>query len=230
LDLDANLVEGHFLERLNRFAAVVEIDGQQEMVHVANSGRMRELLHPGRRVLLKPAPGDHRKTRYDLALVDLGSTLASADARLPNALVAEGLEQARLTHFRAYSHLRREATFGDSRLDLLLEGTSGKCYIETKSVTLVVDGVALFPDAPTSRGLKHLHSLAQAKAQGDRAAVIFVVQRDDARAFSTNDDADPQFSQGLREAIASGVEAYAYRCRVSARDITLSDELPIELR
>jgi sugar fermentation stimulation protein A len=229
VDLGTNLVEAYFLERLNRFAALVECHGRQEMVHVANSGRMRELFHPGRRVLLRPAPGSHRKTRYDLALVDLGFALVSADARLPNALVAEGLEHGRLSHFESYPTLRREATFGESRLDLLLERPSGRCYIETKSVTLVERGLGLFPDAPTTRGVKHLHSLEQAIVSGSRAAVVFVVQREDATAFSTNDAADPEFSLALREAMARGVEAYAYRCRVTEREITLSEELPIEL-
>ena len=218
------------MERLNRFAALIEIRGRPEMVHVANSGRMRELLHLGRRVLVRPAPGDHRKTQYDLALVDLGCILASADARLPNALVVEALEREALAPFRGYPKVRREATFGESRLDLLLESPSELCYIETKSVTLVVDGVGLFPDAPTSRGVKHLRSLEKAKFEGGRAAVIFVVQRDDAQAFSTNDEADPLFGRSLREVMASGVEAYAYRCRVTEQSITLSDALPLELR
>ena len=139
--------------RLNRFAALVEVGGREVMVLVANSGRMRELLVSGHRVLLKPVSGDHRKTRLDLALVDLGFTLASADARLPNALVAEALEQGALPQFRRYPRLRREVAFAGSRLDLMLEGPGGRCYIETKSVTLVVDGGGLFPDAPTVRAL-----------------------------------------------------------------------------
>ena len=229
VEIGKHLVEARFQERLNRFAALVECDGRQEMVHVANSGRMRELLYPGRRVLLRPAPGSHRKTQYDLALVDLGFTLASADARLPNALVAEALEAGCLAPFIGYPSLRREATFGESRLDLLLEGPSGKCYIETKSVTLVVNGAGLFPDAPTSRGVKHLHSLEEAVVTGHRAAAVFVVQREDARTFSTNDSADPEFALALRQATARGVEAYAYRCSVTEQAITLSDPLPLEL-
>lgn len=229
MHLSADLVEGRFRERLNRFAALVEVNGRDEMVHVANSGRMHELLVPGNRVLLKPAPGEHRKTQFDLALVDLGSTLASADARLPNALFAEALEQRRLSEFQEYPNFRREVTYGDSRLDLLLESDDGQCYVETKSVTLVVDGVGLFPDAPTTRGVKHLHSLARAVSEGYRAAAVFVIQRDDAISFSTNGPADPEFAQTLREVMAAGVEAYAYGCRVTEQEITLGSQLPIEL-
>ena len=125
LDYPGNLVEGRFMVRLNRFLALVDVDGREAGVHVANSGRMHELLVPGYRVLLKPQPGPHRKTEFDLALVDLGSTLASADARLPNVLVAEALGQARLSQFAGYPDVRREVTFGESRLDFMLENPAG---------------------------------------------------------------------------------------------------------
>ena len=229
MDLGPDLVEGVFIERLNRFAAMVEINGKREMVHVANSGRMRELFVPGYRLLLKPRPGEHRKTKFDLALVDMGFGLASADARLPNALVREALDGGRLPQFADYPHVRPESTFGDSRLDFLLEGPAGKCYLETKSVTLVVNGVGLFPDAPTSRGVKHLKSLELALAAGHRAAAIFVIQRNDAQSFSTSDDSDPEFALALRHAMAAGVEAYAYRCRLTERQVELAEELPIRL-
>ena len=229
MELGLDLVEGRFLERLNRFAALVEVSGQEVICHVANSGRMRELFVPGYRVLLKPRSGKHRKTQFDLALVDLEPGLSSADARLPNALVAEALDLGFLPQFHGYPHVRREVTFGESRLDLLLEGTRGLCYIETKSVTLVVNGVGLFPDAPTIRGAKHMGSLAQAVAAGHRAAAVFVVQRYDATAFATNDEADPVFGVAFREALAAGVEAFAYSCRVSEQSIDLSCRLPIRL-
>ena len=229
MDLGPDLVEGVFIQRLNRFAALVDLKGKQEMIHVANSGRMRELFVPGYRVLLKPRPGEHRKTRYDLALVDMGFGLASADARLPNALVREALELGWMTHFADYPQIHAESTFGESRLDFLLEGPAGKCYLETKSVTLVVDGVGLFPDAPTLRGVKHLKSLEHAVAGGHRAAAIFVIQRDDAQAFSTSDDSDPGFALALRHALAAGVEAFAYKCRLTERHVELGEPLPIRL-
>ncbi|MSQ17023.1 MAG: DNA/RNA nuclease SfsA [Dehalococcoidia bacterium] len=230
VQLGPNLTEGRFLERLNRFAALMKVAGQPQLVHIANSGRMRELLAPGHRVLLQPVAGaPHRKTRYDLALVDLGGTLVSADSRLPNALVREALEQGRLPQFAGYPQLRAEVVFGESRLDLRLDGPSGTCYIETKSVTLVNDGVALFPDAPTVRGVKHLGSLSQAVAAGHRAAVMFVVQRSDAQAFAPNDVADPAFGAALRRTAALGVEVLAHRCQVTERQIVLAEALEIRL-
>ena len=198
--------------------------------HIANSGRLRELLEPGRRLLLAPAPGEHRKTRYDLALVDLGPTLVSADARLPNALVAEAIAAGQLPPYCGYTGLRREVTYGESRLDLMLEGPAGPCYLETKSVTLVeADGMALFPDAPTTRGTKHLHTLTQVADAGYRAGAIFVVQRSDARFLMPHDKADPEFCAALRAARSAGVEIRAYRCTVTRWEIRLADSIPVRL-
>ena len=224
------LVEGRFIRRLNRFAALVDIDRCEHLAHVPNSGRMRELLVPGYRVLLTPAPASSaRKTGYDLALVDAGGTLSSADARLPNKLFAEAIAEARLPRFRRYPVARPEQVFGESRLDFLLECPEGSCYVETKSVTLVEDGVGLFPDAPTLRGVKHLHSLMAAREKGHEAAVIFVIQRADANAFAPHDEADPLLGHTLRQAIDAGVDAIAYRCRVSEACISLADEIPVRL-
>lgn len=224
-----SLIEGRFLRRLNRFAGLVDIDGNETLVHIANSGRMKELLVEGFRVLLKPVPGDHRKTAYDLALVDLGHTLCSSDARLPNALLHEALVEGRLKEFEGYTEIARERTFEDSRLDLALNGPGGVCYVEAKSVTLVVDGVGLFPDAPTIRGAKHVGTLAKAVEQGHRAAAVFVVQRENAEALKPHDEADPTFGATLRQAVEKGVEVYAYRCRVSEDEIVLSDRIPVRL-
>ena len=228
MKLGPGLVDGRFITRLNRFAALVDVGGEEVMAHVANSGRMQEMFVPGYPVRLKPVAGDHRKTKYDLALVQMGDSLASADARLPNSLVAEALEEGALSQFRGYPTVRREVTFGESRLDLMLEGEAGLCYIETKSVTLVVDGAGLFPDAPTTRGAKHMRSLAQAVASGHRAAVVFVIQRGDVEAFAIHDTADPEFAREFRDSRSAGVEAFAYKCDVTADSITLSSPLPIQ--
>ena len=223
------LVEARFLQRLNRFAAIADVDGIQSLIHVANSGRMKELLVEGRRIYLTPVLADHRSTAYDLALVDLGHTLASADARLPNQLVYEAMMEGRLEEFSGYGSIKREATYGDSRLDLALKGDRGACLVEVKSVTLVEGRTGIFPDAPTTRGRKHVLTLAQKAKEGYRGAVIFVVQREDADALEPNDASDPEFGAALRYAVESGVEAYAYRCTVSTEKILLSDQIPVKL-
>ena len=221
------LVEGRFIRRLNRFAALVDVDRREYLAHVPNSGRMGELLVPGYRVLLIPAPeGANRKTSFDLALVDTGSALSSADARLPNKLVAEALFQRRMPQFADYPVVRGEQVFGESRLDFLLDGPTGKCYVETKSVTLIEEGVGLFPDAPTIRGVKHLRSLMAAREEGHQAAVVFVIQRADAEAFAPHDVADPLLGTTLREARDAGVGIWAYRCNVTERSIELADMVP----
>ena len=200
------------------------------MVHVANSGRLRELLRPDNRMLLAPAPaGTKRKTAYDLALVEFEGVLVSADSRLPNALLQEAIEAGSLSEFAGYDHLSREITFGDSRLDMLLSSEQGRCYIEAKSVTLVEAGTGLFPDAPTERGRKHLGSLVEAVKQGHRAAVVFVIQRPDARAFRPSEEADPDFCQRLLAAARLGVKVYAYRCRVDRQEIEIADAVPVQL-
>ena len=226
---DNSLVEARFLQRLNRFAALVDVHGAQTLVHVANSGRMRELLVPGYRVYLRPAAAPHRKTAFDLALVDLGGFLCSADSQLPPLLLQEAFDQGRLPPFAEYQCVRREVTFGESRLDLLLSGSPGLCYVEAKSVTLVEDGVGLFPDAPTERGRKHLISLTKAIQAGHRAAVVFVVQRPDATAFAPHDAADPKLGLALRDAVQSGVTAHAYTCRVDLQGVQLNAEIPVLL-
>ena len=205
------------------------LDGQEMAAHVPNSGRLGELLVPGRRVLLAAAQAPGRLTAYDLLMVDLDGTLVSVDARLPSRLLYEIIQAGRLEEFAGYAEVRREVTYGQSRLDLVLEGgpDGGRCFIEAKSVTLVEDGVALFPDAPTQRGRRHLGELTRAKAEDHRAAVVFVVQRDDVVRFSPHDEADPAFGQALREAAQAGVEVYAYKCRVSEGEVALNTPLPV---
>jgi len=220
--------EATFLERLNRFSALVAIEGSNEAVYLANSGRMAELLQPGRKVLLEEKSDPHRKSSYDLIMVALGQKLVSVDARAPGKLVYEALMRGNLPHFDGYSSILREATLGQSRLDFLLSNHS-RYFLEVKSVTLVRQGKALFPDAPTSRGRRHLRELIQAKQQGEEAGIIFIIQREDACTFSPHDEMDPEFGRALRQARERGVAVYAYRCRVSPEEITIAEEIPVLL-
>ncbi len=224
------LTPGRFLCRLNRFAALVEVGGRRTLAHVANSGRLRELFVPGARVYLQASGGAGRRCPYDLVLVRAGGTLVSADARLPNALVAEALGAGRLPPLRGFGPARAEVQHGRSRLDFVLERPGRRCLVEAKSVTLVEGGVALFPDAPTSRGRRHLDTLARARRRGIAAAVVFVIQRGDAERFRPNVTADPAFARALNRAAAAGVRILAYRCRVTRRKIVITAPIPVELR
>ncbi len=228
------LVPGTFVRRDNRFRVQVQLQGRVEAAHLPNSGRLGELLVPGRAVWLAPADLRHspaRRTAYDLALVEFAGRLVSVDARLPGRLVAQALRHGQLPGFESYTTVQAEVRLGESRLDFRLDaGTeTPPCWIEVKSVTLIDPGAdtARFPDAPTLRGQRHLRELVKAVKKGDRAAVIFVVQRDDARRFAPHDKADPAFGQTLRQAARAGVEIQAWRCQVNLEGIQLIDTIPV---
>jgi sugar fermentation stimulation protein A len=221
------LVTGRFVRRLNRFAALVEVQGREERVHVRNSGRLRELFTPGRPVLLDPAATRGRRTRFTLALVRLPAGYVSADAHLPNALVAEGLGRQAIPGFRGHRILRREPAMGSNRADFLLVRGGRECLLEVKSVTLVEGGMALFPDAPTVRGRIHLEQLIAARRRDLQAAILFVIQRSDATGFAPNREADPEFSRTLRKAAVAGVRIIAMTCRVDPRGVRLAGPVPV---
>jgi sugar fermentation stimulation protein A len=224
-----SLIPGRFVRRDNRFRVAVEIKGEPVAAHLPNSGRLAELLAPGRACWLTEFDNPRRKTRFDLTLVEYAGVLVSVDARLPNALFAEALAAGKLEPFRGYADFKREVRLGESRLDFLLSGPEGVCWVEIKSVTLVENGVARFPDAPTARGARHLRELAVAASRGDRAAVLFIIQRPDARRFAPHDRADPVFGAALREAAAGGVGVYAWTCEVSRRAIGTANQVPVDL-
>lgn len=155
-------------------------------------------------------------------MVSLPGNLVSIDARLPNRLVKEAVIGGRLEGFEGYTKVEREVRYGRSRLNLLLEGEGRRCWVEAKSVTLVREGIGYFPEAVTSRVRRHLEELVELKGGGERAAIIFVVQ-------PSYDRSDPDFGVVLQEAVASGVEAYAYTCRVSREEIALKQRIPVLL-
>jgi sugar fermentation stimulation protein A len=225
------MVEAAFVVRENRFRARVRLAGEEVGAYIANSGRLPELLSPGRPVLLAEAAGPTRVTDYDLLMVSLPHTLVSIDARLPNDLLCEALQARVVPEFEDYPVVRREVACGDSRLDFLLEADDGKrrCLIEVKSVTLVREGVGYFPDAVTTRGTRHLRELQRASRDGKRAALVFVIQREDAQALAPHDESDPHFGKAVREVVADGVEAYAYTCRVRPAEVVLRDRVPVLL-
>jgi sugar fermentation stimulation protein A len=222
------LLPATFLRRENRFRAALLLDDGVVAAHIPNSGRLGELLVSGALCYLSVAADPARRTPYDLRLVSCAGTLVSVDARLPNLLLVDALERHALPAFDGYVHRQREAVRGHSRLDFLLQGeAASRLWVETKSVTLVEDDVALFPDAPTARGQKHLRELVAAVEAGDRAAIVFIVQRADAYRFAPHSAADPAFSAALARAVAAGVMARAYTCRVEMAGIELANEIGV---
>jgi sugar fermentation stimulation protein A len=223
------LIAGRFVRRENRFRVTVEVEGELVAAHLPNSGRLTELLTPRRACWLAEFDDPRRKTRFDLTLVAYADTLVSVDARLPNRLLAEALAAGRLEPFRSYSRFEREVRLGESRLDFRLSGPAGVCWVEVKSVTLVDDGIARFPDAPTTRGVRHLGELTRVVGEGTGAAVAFVIQRVDACRFAPHEQADPAFAVALREAANAGVGVYAWTCDVSQRVIAIAGRVPVAL-
>jgi sugar fermentation stimulation protein A len=225
------LLKAGFIARENRFRARVRLAGQEVAAHVPNSGRLSELLEPDREVLVAEARAPHRVTDYDLLMVRLPDTLVSIDARLPNKLFLEAVRKGALSEFEGLSSARGEVAYGRSRLDFLLqsENDDARCLVEVKSVTLVQEGVARFPDAVTGRGRRHVRELCDALRAVGRAAVVFIIQRHDARAFAPHDASDPAFGTTLREVAARGVEVYAYTCRVIPEEVVIDGPTPVLL-
>lgn len=217
-----------FIEKPNRFVARVNVGDETLLAHVPTSSRMRELLLPGAEVLVvgRPRPAG-AATQHDLVMVRTATGLVSVDSRVPNRLLNVIFRGEGLPEFEGWSLERPEVRLGASRLDFLLTREGQRCWVEAKSVTLVEDGVALFPDAPTARGARHLGELAEACEAGDRAAAIFVIQRGDAERFSPNRRLDPNFATALEDAQRRGVEIYAYRCRVEPERIVIARRLPL---
>lgn len=230
IKLPVDLVEATFVERLNRFVALVDVAGNQVKAHVPSSGRMRELLVAGARVLLKPSVTVGRRTPYTILLVRYHGLMVSIDSLLPNRLLRVYLERYPLPGLPFYPEVRREVFYGGSRVDFLLRGGGWPdCLVEVKSVTLVEGGKALFPDAPSLRGVRHLRELSAAREEGLQAAAVFIVQREDGLSFGPHDERDPDFGLALREAFRSGVRVLAFACGVSPGRVALIGSIPVTL-
>lgn len=220
------MVEGVFLRRPNRFIAHIEIDGQEEICHVKNTGRCRELLVPGAKVWCLDAASASRKTRYDLIAVQKGVRLINMDSQAPNAAAKEWLLSGGLGEI---TDLKPETKWGDSRFDFSFIKDGRRCFLEVKGVTLETDGVCAFPDAPTVRGAKHLRELTELAQQGYGAYVLFVIQMKDVKYLHPNDVTDPEFGTALRQAAAAGVQVLAVDCQVTPDSMIISNKVTVNL-
>lgn len=223
------IVEGVFLQRENRFSAYVLLEGKETHVHVKNTGRCKELLLPGARVLLEEADNPNRKTKYSLVAVYKGDLFINMDSQAPNAAGAEALTEGRILEIGAVDFLRREVKFGNSRFDLYYEKGEEKGFIEMKGVTLEEDGMARFPDAPTERGRKHLLELIEAKKAGYQATVLFLIQMKGVHYFTPHWIRDAAFGEALLLAAAAGVQILAYDAVVTREGMLLDGQVPVFL-
>lgn len=219
------VVPGIFLSRPNRFIAHVLVEGVEEVIHVKNTGRCRELLLPGVTVYLYcPADMGSRKTKYDLIAVEKGNRLVNMDSQAPNAVAEEWLR-----NLLPGADIRREVTYGASRFDFCIQEKGKTTFLEVKGVTLEREDIAMFPDAPTERGLKHILELISCKEQGYGAALLFVVKMKGIRAFRPNDETHPAFGQALREAQAAGVHILVMDCIVTPDSLTIDQPIALDL-
>ena len=228
-----NIVKGRFISRPNRFIAQVEIEGKEHTVHVKNTGRCRELLREGVTVYLEKSSNPNRKTAFDLVAVEKiregkESLLVNMDSQIPNAVAYEWLKGENPL-FSQNAKVKREVTFGDSRFDLYVEDGDRKAFVEVKGVTLEFDGYALFPDAPTERGVKHINELIKAKEAGFEAYILFVIQMKEIHTFSPHCKMHPDFAEVLKNAYNKGVKVLAMDCKVSPDEMKIDKEVAVVL-
>lgn len=219
-----NIVKGRFLDRPNRFVAHVEIGGREEVCHVKNTGRCRELLVRDCTVYLDKAKNPERKTKYDLVAVEKGQRLINMDSYAPNIAAGEFLPK-----IFPNCIIRSEYTYGNSRFDFYIEDNSKKILLEVKGVTLEQDGIVMFPDAPTERGLKHVNELISCTKNGYEAYLLFVIQMDKVKYFTPNYETHPEFGEALKKASQAGVKLLAYDCAVTPDCMEIKSPVCIKL-
>ena len=223
----SNIQRATFLRRPNRFIAHIEVDGREEVCHVKNTGRCRELLTDRATIYVEHHDNTKRKTKYSLIAVEKGDLLINMDSQAPNKVVGEWLLAKE--PFGKVKLLKPECTYGSSRFDFYLETEAEKIFIEVKGVTLEEDGIVRFPDAPTERGIKHLEELRACVEAGYKAVVIFVVQMEGMQHFEPNDKTHPQFGEALRQVRKAGGEVLAYECKVTPSSLEITKSIPVVL-
>jgi sugar fermentation stimulation protein A len=226
------LIPGVLIKRYKRFKADVKLEnGEVVTCHCPNSGSMMECCEPGRPVYLSFHDNPKRKLKYTWQLIEMPTSIVGINTLIPNRLVAESIEAGSVTDFSGYSNILREVKTSDkTRLDILLSDEDGnRCYIEIKNCTLVKEGVAYFPDAVTSRGLKHLVELSSLVSEGFRCVIFYLIQRMDAKTFRPADHIDPAYGRELRKAIKHGVEILVYDTLIDLKTISLNQKIPFYL-
>ncbi|MCG6970746.1 MAG: DNA/RNA nuclease SfsA [Gammaproteobacteria bacterium] len=235
-----SLLQGRLIRRYKRFLADVELaNGQQITAHTANTGAMLGCCDPGSRVWLSVSDNPKRKYAHTWELVEVNaeghSALVGINTLLANHLVAEAIAGGKISALNRYDSIRKEVRYGNenSRIDLLLtasaDDTMSACYVEVKNVTLAREGVGYFPDAKSVRAVKHLRELMQMRLQGARAIIFFCVPREDVMEVRPAGFIDPAYAETLKTALNNGVEALAYRAKVSPEEIVLQDPLPVRM-
>lgn len=216
------IVEARFVKRLNRFIAEVLVDGKLELVHVKNTGRCKELFIEGVKVFLEKSDNPNRKTKYSLIALYKGDRLINIDSQVPNQVVYEALLEGRIKEIQNVTYAKREVTKGKSRFDIYYETDMAKGFIEVKGVTLEVDGLALFPDAPTERGSKHVEELTKGLEEGYSNYVCFLIQMQGIDQFRPHHERDRKLADLIYEGHSKGLGVLVYNSIVTHDGIVLS--------
>ncbi|MBQ6929946.1 MAG: DNA/RNA nuclease SfsA [Oscillospiraceae bacterium] len=222
-----NIYTAKFLSRPNRFIAHIEIDGKTEIAHVKNTGRCKELLVENATVFVQKSDNPNRKTQYDLIGVLKGERMINMDSQIPNRVFGEWALKSGF--FGSLNLIKAEKTFGSSRFDYYLETENERIFVEVKGVTLEEDGVVLFPDAPTERGVKHINELCSCIDAGYKAYIFFIIQMDNVKYFTPNRKTHPQFADALKKAAENGVGVYALDCKVTENSIAADKFVEVRL-
>lgn len=220
------IIQGIFRSRPNRFIAYVEIGDKTEVCHVKNTGRCRELLIPGATVYLQRAENPQRKTAYDLIAIKKGDRLINMDSQIPNTVFRQWAENGGIANL---SLIRGEQKFGTSRLDFYIETKNKKIFAEVKGVTLEKDGVVMFPDAPTERGIKHINELISCQNDGYEGWIVFIIQMSGVKYFTPNYETHAEFGNALKKAQKKGVKILALQCDVTENSIVATNEISVKL-
>ena len=226
------LIPGVLVKRYKRFMTDVKVaNGEVVTAHCPNSGSMRECCEPGRTVYLSFHDNPKRKLKYTWELIEMPTSIVGINTLIPNRLVAESIKAGLVSDLNVYDNIARVVKTSDNtRLDILLSSEDGnRCYVEIKNCTLVKEGVACFPDAVTSRGLKHLVELTHLVSKGFRCVIFYVIQRMDANIFQPADHIDPAYGRELRQALKHGVEILVYDARIDLKTISLNQKTPYRL-
>lgn len=224
------ITEGIFLKRPNRFIAHVLVNGKEEIAHVKNTGRCKELLVEGAKVLLEDHTNDsNRKTKYSLIAVWKGDMLVNIDSQVPNLVVFNAVKNGEIEGLKDIKYIKREVTFGNSRYDIYFETSNKKGFIEVKGVTLENNGITAFPDAPTERGTKHVLEMIEAAKNGYIGIIFFLIQMKGAKEFRLNWEMDPNFSKAVKLASENNIKVLAYDSIVSSNDIKIGKPININL-
>jgi sugar fermentation stimulation protein A len=230
MEFQNKLVHGTLIKRYKRFLADVRLDNGTEVVaHCTNSGSMKSCLENGAEVYLTPVTDPKRNTRFTWEMIKINGSWVGINTGNPNKLAFEAISAGLISDLTGYTNVKREVVFGDSRFDVYAENETEKCFIEVKNVSLKEGKYALFPDAVTTRGQKHLKTLMEVKANGMRAVMLYIVQRTDVDVFAPAVKIDPEYAKALRMAVDAGVEVIVIQVEVTPEGIYIKKKLPVEI-